>query len=68
MPVVRSELRMDFEDAEVHPVIRTMSELRHHQLLRGRAAGLGDIDIVDLFAFLQTDPYLPCAGSPSMLV
>ena len=53
--------------AAVQRVIRTMSELRHHQLLRGRAAGLGDIDVVDLFAFLQTGTTAPARSLPSRL-
>ncbi|CAE7745577.1 clpC [Symbiodinium sp. CCMP2592] len=41
------------EHATVTRALKTLRELSQWQQLRGRAAGLGDIDSIDLFAFLR---------------
>ena len=41
------------EGVTLKNVIRTIAELHKFQLLRGRAEGLADVDIIDLSAFLE---------------
>ncbi|CAE7730172.1 unnamed protein product [Symbiodinium sp. CCMP2592] len=41
------------ERSTVAGTLRTLRELSQWQHLRGRSAGLGDVDAIDLFAFLQ---------------
>ena len=41
------------ERATVDGCLRSLRELLHFQLLRGRAGGLADVDKIDLFAFLE---------------
>ncbi|CAE7241463.1 clpC [Symbiodinium natans] len=47
------------ERATVDGCLRSLRELLHFQLLRGRAGGLADVDKIDLFAFLEQGTKAP---------
>ena len=47
------------EPATVTRALRTLRELSQWQLLRGRSGGLGDVDSIDLFAFLRDGTQAP---------
>ena len=47
------------EPATVTRALRTLRELSQWQVLRGRSGGLGDVDSIDLFAFLRDGTQAP---------
>ena len=47
------------EPATVTRALRTLRELSQWQVLRGRSGGLGDVDAIDLFAFLRDGTQAP---------
>jgi len=47
------------EEATINKTLKTLRELSQCQQLRGRSDGLGDIDSIDLFAFLQEGTQAP---------
>ena len=53
------------ESATIKNVIRTIAELHKSQLLRGRAEGLLDVDVIDLPAFLESGASAPSWALPA---
>ena len=54
------------EEATVKNVIRSLAELSRFQLLRGRAEGLRDVDVVDLASFLTAGTSAPSRALPAL--
>ena len=46
--------------------VRTIAELQKLQLLRGRAEGLLDVDVIDLSAFLESGMSAPSRALPAL--
>ena len=54
------------EGATLKNFIRIIAELHKFQLLRGRAEGLADVDLLDLSAFLEGGASAPARALPSL--
>ena len=54
------------EPATIKNVVRTTAELHKFQLLRGRAEGLLDVDVIDLSAFLESGTSAPSRALPAL--
>ena len=54
------------EPATVKSVVQTVTELYQFQLLRGRAAGLADVALIDLSSFLTEGTSAPSRALPAL--
>ena len=54
------------EPATVKKVVRTVTELYQFQLIRGRAAGLADVGLIDLSSFLTEGTSAPSRALPAL--
>ena len=54
------------EPATIKNVIRTIAELHKFQLLRSRAEGMLDVDVIDLSAFLESGTSAPSRALPAL--
>ena len=54
------------EPATVKNVVRTVTDLYQFQLIRGRAAGLADVDLINLSSFLTDGTSAPSRALPAL--
>ena len=54
------------EPATVKNLVRTVTELYQFQLIRGRAAGLAEVDFIDLSSFLTEGTSAPSRALPAL--